>query len=894
MKKSVLTLLILLCGFFQNIKAWDYFTIYFHDGTKSEKFYAADVDSICYSKIGVDSILYSEWQVQEIWTIDSIYRYPLSQIDSLSFVKVNINELTQELTDINNTIAPLFIECNSTYELYNRLSSLPNLKGVEEIQFDGGMLNVRIKDWIPVSFFYSPQEATKVDNLDYLVYGHANTRSSYKVSLNLIDDHQHMNASKACIINQQHYDEDPGRDNRREITTYLSHQFESMGIETMVNNKPLLSFFDKELFNYDLVFMITHGGYDSLRQKHWLLTGDELYCYNSSKTALDWEKSSAILQKLQEASIRSLDKDFGLTWIKEKRNGLVSAVFYIMVSDNYIANASGRFTNSAIVFNAACESLEGNDNMGRIFIDKGAGCYIGYEDSNFMGQEAGAIFFVGMLNGKSVYSSYSSIPENLRQEHFYKYDGFSGWYQEYFPIEVIEEQHNAKLICIPEVSTLCIFHPQTNDIEENNSTNKTEVHFKGSQKTLRSTDVGNQYGFQYSTIPDMSQQNKALMAEKQYYDHNTNNVNFETTLDIDSLQPNTTYYYRAYMNDGYSNCYGEIKQFKTKSYELYYVKTENDSICTLYYDDKKEIRKGILLPGYSSKENLSMANIHVYSTVKKIIFDPSIKNIHPQSIYIGGKNITSIDGLEYLNTDKVKNMQGMFYDSSIKELDLSHFDTSNVENFDKMFASCDLLETIIFDGFDTSNVKNMSSMFAHCKSLKSLNLNNFDTSNVTNMFSMFGGCISLKSLNLMGFNTSNVTNMRGMFSGCNSLEVIYITSFNTSNVTNMECMFSDCSSMSSLDLTSFDTSNVTNMAWMFDNCKSLKTIYGGNWQNINKSAYMFSGCNELVGGKGTKMGANYYYDEKGIKRSFHIYDYSGSYYAHIDEGPENPGLFTSK
>ena len=57
-------------------------------------------------------------------------------------------------------------------------------------------------------------------------------------------------------------------------------------------------------------------------------------------------------------------------------------------------------------------------------------------------------------------------------------------------------------------------------------------------------------------------------------------------------------------------------------------------------------------------------------------------------------------------------------------------------------------------------------MFHGCSSLKELNLSNFNTNNVTNMRFMFDGCSSLKELNLNNFNTNNVTNMRGMFRGC--------------------------------------------------------------------------------------------------------------------------------
>ena len=54
----------------------------------------------------------------------------------------------------------------------------------------------------------------------------------------------------------------------------------------------------------------------------------------------------------------------------------------------------------------------------------------------------------------------------------------------------------------------------------------------------------------------------------------------------------------------------------------------------------------------------------------------------------------------------------------------------------------------------------MNSMFSNCKNLASLNLSHFDTSNVENMGHMFYACSSLTSLNLSNFKTQNVTNMR--------------------------------------------------------------------------------------------------------------------------------------
>ena len=61
----------------------------------------------------------------------------------------------------------------------------------------------------------------------------------------------------------------------------------------------------------------------------------------------------------------------------------------------------------------------------------------------------------------------------------------------------------------------------------------------------------------------------------------------------------------------------------------------------------------------------------------------------------------------------------------------------------------------------------MRDMFSNCSSLTSLNLSNFNTNNVNDMNSMFSFCSSLTSLNLSNFNTNNVNDMNSIFKGLN-------------------------------------------------------------------------------------------------------------------------------
>ena len=147
---------------------------------------------------------------------------------------------------------------------------------------------------------------------------------------------------------------------------------------------------------------------------------------------------------------------------------------------------------------------------------------------------------------------------------------------------------------------------------------------------------------------------------------------------------------------------------------------------------------------------------------------------------------------------------------------------NNLTKVNYMFYKCSSLKNLDLSNFDSKNITDMSYMFCDCNSLTNLNLLNLNTQNVTNMRSMFYNCSSLTSLNLSNFNTKDVNNMSEMFYNCSSLINLNLSNFNTQNVTSMWCMFSDCSSLTNLNLLNFDTKNVTDMMSMFANCKSLK------------------------------------------------------------------------
>lgn len=213
-------------------------------------------------------------------------------------------------------------------------------------------------------------------------------------------------------------------------------------------------------------------------------------------------------------------------------------------------------------------------------------------------------------------------------------------------------------------------------------------------------------------------------------------------------------------------------------------------------------------------------------------------------------NCTSLEKVDFGDNDiqDAKEINNMFYNCLLlKELDLSKFDTSNVENMEQLFYYCKSLESINLQNFNTSNVTNMSSMFNNCIKLKTLDLSNFNTSKVNNMSALVFGCVELENINFGNINTSNVTNMSKMFTWCYKLKNIDLSSFNTSKVKDMSQMFRACYVLENIDIRNFDTSKVVNMNQMFEECHKIVNLDLSNMSTtcvLNMSA-MFYNCYKL-------------------------------------------------
>ena len=293
----------------------------------------------------------------------------------------------------------------------------------------------------------------------------------------------------------------------------------------------------------------------------------------------------------------------------------------------------------------------------------------------------------------------------------------------------------------------------------------------------------------------------------------------------------------------------------TDTKESYVLQSEDQHTLTFYYDNNRKLRSSITWDIDENSSSSKPAWAGTYSTpnkaVTKVVFDASFKDFRPTTTegwFYHLSELTTIEGLENLNTSKVTDMRYMFEGcSGLTSLNISNFSTSAVTDMGSIFEGCSSLTSLNLSNFNTSEVTDMSRIFYGCSRLTELNLSNFNTSAVTDMSSIFSGCSVLKELNVSNFNTSAVTDMRAMFKNCSSLTSLNVFKFNTSSVTNMSEMFSGCSGLTSLNVSKFNTSAVTNMSGMFTNCSGLKTILNPHTWRCEKSQDMFKGCTQLNG-----------------------------------------------
>lgn len=379
-----------------------------------------------------------------------------------------------------------------------------------------------------------------------------------------------------------------------------------------------------------------------------------------------------------------------------------------------------------------------------------------------------------------------------------------------------------------------------------------------------------------------------------------------------------------------SICHSIVKKYKTdelKKHTLTYHEAKDGvkehwqcDVCHKYFSDADATQEvsyaSLLYPAYavfegstgtltfkcspSKPEGAYDLNSDWYAiskNIKKVVFDASFANARPTSCYMwfyGCFYLTTIEGIEYFNTENVTNMRYMFCDcSSLKSLDLTNFNTENVTDMYYMFAYCKSLESLDLTNFNTAKVTNMAGMFQTCSALKTIYASDkFVTDQVTESTCMFSDCLSFKDYTSSKEDhtyancgpTGYFTYGRGyaMFDnatetltfsykgfkpegayelneGGNTPEwisknsyvkkVVFDASFAKARPTSCYYWFRGCDMLTQIEgIEHLNTEEVTDMSWMFMDCRGLTSLDVShfNTQKVTNMEHMFNRCSGLT------------------------------------------------
>ena len=235
------------------------------------------------------------------------------------------------------------------------------------------------------------------------------------------------------------------------------------------------------------------------------------------------------------------------------------------------------------------------------------------------------------------------------------------------------------------------------------------------------------------------------------------NVNgIDISASLDNLEPDTTYYYRAFLTNALGEFYGSEISFET-----------TDDSNPVYLDDN-----GVTIKAKDWAEVGMSGEINGFTYT--IVDSDTLAEM-----------IANEEDVSALCTSKITLMTDMFTDTTFNQ-DIGNWDMSNVTNMANMFANSQFNQDI----------------------------GNWDVSNVTNMYEMFKG--SQFNQDIGNWDVTSVTSMDIMFA--NSQFNQDIGNWDVSNVTNMVYMFAD--TPFNQDIGNWDVSNVSSCSGFSDNTPS--------------------------------------------------------------------------
>lgn len=264
------------------------------------------------------------------------------------------------------------------------------------------------------------------------------------------------------------------------------------------------------------------------------------------------------------------------------------------------------------------------------------------------------------------------------------------------------------------------------------------------------------------------------------------------------------------------------------------------------------------------------------TNIKTITFSNQVSPPADASHLFGDlSQMTHINNAENLNMSSVNSTYKMFMNcSSLVSINVSNWDTRNIQDFSYMFSGCQSLTALDVSRWNTANARKMDFLFSECHNVEVLDVGNWQTGNVTtllrtfneckkvttldvgnwdvgkaiNICAVFATCESLTSIDVENWNTESAINMSYIFFECKNLRTVNVSKWKMGKATEIQRIFHGCTSLTEVDVSNWDTSSAWNMECIFFNCLNLRQIDVSRWNTANATTMyaMFWGCNQLT------------------------------------------------
>ncbi len=552
----------------------DYLNVYFKDGT-FRIFHFSSLKSLFTSSIDAEGYQHSNNQFQHITTLTDEFVYDLADIDRIEFMKYKEEVVLDNIAKTMEVVLPLVTNCENIADAENIIEEVKQCENVEDAWSDGHEFQVKIKNWETMSFHFNHGVEDEASMAKY--------KHKIKSGISKIKKNSSINIQKPKVVVANQRDNNLQDKYFTSAITSIVDALKTEGFDVEYVPMPSLDFFYEDMYDCDVVLLTTHGGYSSRR--HDFMTGLELgkIKQNSSfpiETAKEMWKGAFNRIFVNPKYSKSQD-DIGWTWQEEERddNGQIEKywVAYAVVYDSFFQHtASKKFSNpNSILFNSACMSLKGGNQVADIFMtNRDLGTYLGYDESNYFGPFSGSVFIVNLLTGMSA----EKAKEELNNIVLTSKKGddrtiVNGTYSKE-DIDVYDSKgkyirsYTAELHMLPEgnhnrfVTKVCTIEKDNSEINQEYSSNHS-VKLEGVAGNRSNEGIKIYYGFEITEYKPITK---------------TWNIDAETTIsdgmvefyaNLSNLQPGKTYQYRAYSFDGMNHNFGEPCSFTIEAAPQY-------------------------------------------------------------------------------------------------------------------------------------------------------------------------------------------------------------------------------------------------------------------------------------------------------------------------------------